>query len=203
MERLSRAEQNERNRGLVLAAARRIFLARGYHSATLDEIADEAGFSRGVVQSRFGNKADLFLALLEERITERTADNARLAEHLSGADGLAALAGHATRRNQAELDWGLLLIEFRAHAARDPALNRRYSALHARTLQGIADLITTLYRRAGQLPPRPPDQMAQLILTITAGSRLEQAAGLQDSPQLAASELLARFTDTPARPVRS
>lgn len=198
MKRLSRAEQNERNQGLVLAAARRIFLARGYHAATLDEIADEAGFSRGVVQSRFGNKADLFLALLEERITERAADNAGLAEHLSGAEGLAALAGPATRRNQAELDWGLLLIEFRAHAARDPALNQRYMALHARTLAGIAGLITVLYRRAGQSPPRPPDQMAQLILTITAGSRLEQAAGLEDSPQLAAAELLARFTGTPA-----
>jgi AcrR family transcriptional regulator len=198
MNHLTRAEQNERNRGLVLAAARRIFLARGYHAATLDEIADEAGFSRGVVQSRFGNKADLFLALLEERITERAADNAGLAEHLSGADGLAALAGHATRRNQAELDWGLLLIEFRAHAARDPALNQRYMALHARTLAGIAGLITVLYQRAGQPPPRPPAQMAQLILTITAGSRLEQAAGLEDSPQLAAAELLARFTGTPA-----
>ncbi len=62
MKRLSRAEQNERNRALVLDAARRVFLNRGYHTATLDEIADEAGFSRGVVQSRFGNKADLFLA---------------------------------------------------------------------------------------------------------------------------------------------
>jgi AcrR family transcriptional regulator len=198
MKRLTRAEQNERNRGLVLAAARRVFLARGYHSATLDEVADQAGFSRGVVQSRFGNKADLFLALLEERITERAADNARLAGNLSGADGLAALAGHATRRNQAELDWGLLLIEFRAHAARDPALNHRYAALHGRTLGGIADLIAALYQRAGQPPPRPPAQMAQLILTITAGSRLEQAAGLEDSPQLAAAELLARFTETPA-----
>ena len=49
MIRLSRAEQNERNRALVLEAARRIFLARGYHAATLDEIADQAGFSRGVV----------------------------------------------------------------------------------------------------------------------------------------------------------
>ncbi len=42
MNRLSRAEQNERNRALVLDAARRVFLARGYHAATLDEIADEA-----------------------------------------------------------------------------------------------------------------------------------------------------------------
>jgi AcrR family transcriptional regulator len=200
MKRLSRAEQNERNRALVLAAARRTFLARGYHAASLDEIADEAGFSRGVVQSRFGNKADLFLALLEERIAERAAQNARVAEHLSGDEGLAALASHATRRNEAELNWGLLLIEFRAHAARDPVLSQRYAAVHARTMQGIADVITALYQRAGQPPPLPPDQMAQLILTITAGSRLEQAAGLEDSPQLAASQLLRSFTAPPAPP---
>jgi AcrR family transcriptional regulator len=200
MKRLTRAEQNERNRALVLAAARRVFLARGYHGASLDEIADEAGFSRGVVQSRFGNKADLFLALLEERITERAAQNARVAGHLTGDEGLAALAAQATRRNEAEPGWGLLLIEFRAHAARDPVLNEAYAAAHARTLQGIADVITTLYQRAGQPPPSPPRQMAQLILTIAAGSRLEQAAGLEDSPQLAASQLLKSFTAPPARP---
>ena len=124
MNRLSRAEQNERNRVLVLDAARRVFLNRGYHAATLDEIADEAGFSRGVVQSRFGNKADLFLALLKERIAERAAQNARLAEGLSGAEGMRVLRQHAARRNRAELDWGLLLIEFRVHAARDPDLSR-------------------------------------------------------------------------------
>ena len=99
MKRLSRAEQNERNQALVLAAARRVFLARGYHAATLDEIADEAGFSRGVVQSRFGNKADLFLALLEERIAERAAENARLAGGLAGADGLPRWRARA-RRNR-------------------------------------------------------------------------------------------------------
>ncbi len=38
MKRLSRAEQNERNRALVLDAPRRVFLNRGYHTATLDEI---------------------------------------------------------------------------------------------------------------------------------------------------------------------
>jgi AcrR family transcriptional regulator len=57
MKRLTRAEQSERNRGLVLAAARRVFLARGYHGATLEQIADEAGFSKGVVYSQFESKA--------------------------------------------------------------------------------------------------------------------------------------------------
>ncbi len=82
--RLSRAEQNDRNRALLFAAGRRVFLARGYQAATLEQIADEAGFSKGVVYSRFASKADMFLALLEDRITERAAQNAQAASEPSG-----------------------------------------------------------------------------------------------------------------------
>ena len=201
MKRLSRAEQNERNRALVLEAARRIFLARGYHAATLDEIADQAGFSRGVVQSRFGNKADLFLALLEERITERAVQNARLAEGLAeglaGAEGMRVVREHAARRNRAELDWGLLLIEFRVHAARHADLGRRYAELHARARQALAGVITGIYERAGQPPPSGPEEMAQMILTVEAGIRLEQAAepGRPEAP--AAFERLRGFIESP------
>ena len=74
----------ERNRRLVLEAARRVFLARGYASATLDVIAEEAGFSKGVVYSQFDSKADMFLALLEASISERAEQNERLAEQLGG-----------------------------------------------------------------------------------------------------------------------
>jgi AcrR family transcriptional regulator len=197
MKRLSRAQQNERNRALVLEAARRVFLARGYHAAALDEIADEAGFSRGVVQSRFGNKADLFLALLEERIAERAEQNARLAAGLAGAEGMRVLREHAVRRNRAELDWGLLLIEFRVHAARDAGLSLRYAALHARTRRGLAGVITDLYRRAGQPPPFPPEEMAQMILTVEAGVRLEQAADPEGSGSPAAFERLRDFIESP------
>ena len=62
-----------------------MFLARGYHAATLEQIADEAGFSKGVVYSRFASKADLFLALLEDRIAERGPQNAALAQDLAGS----------------------------------------------------------------------------------------------------------------------
>ena len=127
MKRLTRAEQSERNRGLVLAAARRVFLARGYHGATLEQIADEAGFSKGVVYSQFESKADLFLALLEARISERAAENARVAASVPDGD-LLALIDHFTRGDQATPGWQLLVIEFRVHAARDAGLSRRYAA---------------------------------------------------------------------------
>src|SRR5438128_1786510 len=74
---MSRAAQTERNRQLVLEAARQVFLTQGYHGARLDAIAEEAGFSKGVVYSQFAGKADLFVALLEHRIAERAAGTAQ------------------------------------------------------------------------------------------------------------------------------
>ena len=93
-QRLSRAEQNDRNRALLLAAALRVFLARGYHAATLELIADEAGFSKGVVYSRFTSKADMFLALLTDRIAERAAQNASAAGQLVEFVLLLAVIGY-------------------------------------------------------------------------------------------------------------
>jgi AcrR family transcriptional regulator len=182
--RLSRAEQTERNRAALLASARRVFLERGYHGASVDQIAEAAGFSTGVVYSQFGGKADLFLALLEARIAERAAGNARAVEGLAGDAGLSRLLAHAASVDRAEPEWGLLVIEFRVHAARDPELGRRYAAVHQRTLAGMERAVTGLYQRAGQTPPLPPADLARLLVAVGAGARLEQAAE-PDSSQAA------------------
>jgi AcrR family transcriptional regulator len=191
--RLSRAEQSERNRALLLAAARRVFLERGYHGASVDQIADAAGFSTGVVYSQFGGKADLFLALLEARISERAAGNALAVEGRAGDEGIAQLLGHAASVDRAEPEWGLLVIEFRVHAARDPELARRYAAAHQRTLAGMERAVTGLYQRAGQPPPLPAADLARLLVAVGAGARLEQATGPVSSPATLLAGLLARL----------
>jgi AcrR family transcriptional regulator len=196
--RLTRAEQSQRNRALVLAAARRAFLARGYHGSSLEQIADEAGFSKGVVYSQFENKADLFLALLEQRIEERAADNARFVETMvagggcSVDQGLRALAEHDTRREHADAEWGLLVIEFRVHAARNPDLNLRYASLHERTLAGVARVVATVYEQAGDAPPLPPADLARMLLTVSAGARLEHATNAEVLPVALLADLVAR-----------
>ena len=174
--RLSRAEQNSRNRALLFAAARRVFLARGYHAATLEQIADEAGFSKGVVYSRFASKADLFLALLEDRIAERAAQNAALARDLAGTGDFAALLDLAQRAEREAPGWRLLVTEFRIHAARDAELNRRYAALHARTVEGIASVLVLISEQDAERLPVPPRQLAGLLLAIDTGLALELQA---------------------------
>jgi AcrR family transcriptional regulator len=187
--RLSRAEQNDRNRTLLFAAARRVFLARGYHAATLEQIADEAGFSKGVVYSRFASKADMFLALLEDRIAERAAQNAALARDLAGSGDFAGLLDLAQRAERAAPGWRLLVTEFRIHAARDPELNRRYAALHARTIEGIAGALALISEGGETSLPFPPRHLAELVLAVETGLALEQqtdpdALGGPDLPVL-------------------
>lgn len=195
--RLSRIEQTERNRSLLLAAARRVFMARGYQGATLEQIAEEAGFSKGVVYSQFRNKADLFLALLEERIEKRAAENAELAAGLAGESGVAAIFEHAAHVARTEPEWGLLVIEFRVHAARDPEVNRRYASAHARTIENLAEVFATAYERGGEEPAFPPRQMAEMMLAIGAGAQLEQAADPDALQGPLVAELLTRVFTPP------
>jgi AcrR family transcriptional regulator len=198
-ERLSRTEQNERNRGLVLEAARNQFLAQGYHGATVDKIAEEAGFSKGVVYSQFASKADMFLALLEQRIAERAAGNADLASRMSGQHGVVALIQKLAERQTEERDWGLLLVEFRAHAARDPELSRRYAEAHQRTIDGLALILAGLYERARLEPPFPVSELAQVLLALGTGMQLEQATdpGAMAAPLRA--KVLTRLSGDPER----
>jgi len=55
-----------RNRARVLEAARRLFAERGVEAVTMDEVAREAGVAKGTVFNRFGDRAGLALALLDD-----------------------------------------------------------------------------------------------------------------------------------------
>ena len=65
MTRLSREESQAETRARLIAAARKHFLRDGYSNASLDRIAEEAGFSKGAVYSNFASKGEVFLAVLE------------------------------------------------------------------------------------------------------------------------------------------
>jgi AcrR family transcriptional regulator len=174
--RLRRVEQVERNREVVLDAARRVFLARGYAGASLEAIADEAGFSKGVVYSQFGSKPDLFLALLERRIEERAIQNERIAAEFTGTAGLQELLRVGARDSAADQGWPHLLIEFRALAIRDPDLNRRYAKAHERTVQHLGSVLARLHEQAGIDPVMAIRSMAEFILAGSTGIALERAA---------------------------
>jgi AcrR family transcriptional regulator len=189
--RLRRAEQVERNREAVLQAARRVFIQRGYAGASLEAIADEAGFSKGVVYSQFGSKPDLFFALLERRIDERAAQNERIVAQSAGVDALGELT-QAANRYAADSGWPYLLTEFRALAMRDPELNRRYAQAHSRSVESLASALGRVYEGAGVDPTVPVRSLAEFFLGAVAGIALERAANPNALPDSDLAQLTAR-----------
>ena len=191
--RLSRPEQVERNRAQLLSTARQAFLRRGYTGATLDALADEAGFTKGVVYSHFAGKSDLFLALLEQRIEERAEENDRLVDEHPGPGVLAALLQANARRTTEGAEWARLLIEFRTVAARDPGLNARYAALHERSLDRMNGATARALERDGLVPVYPLATFVELIFALNSGVVLEQAAGVAAFTPDLLEDLVARL----------
>jgi len=189
--RLRRAEQVERNRGAVLEAARQVFIERGYAGASLEAIAEEAGFSKGVVYSQFGSKPDLFFALLERRIEERATRNAEIVTQFVGVDALRELI-HAANRYAGDSGWPYLLTEFRALAMRDPGLNRRYAQTHSRSVESLASALGRVYEGAGVKPTVPVRSLAEFFLGAVAGIALERAANPKALPDSDLAELTVR-----------
>jgi AcrR family transcriptional regulator len=132
--RLTRKESKAATRRRLLDAARAVFLREGFHAATVDAVAEEAGFTKGAVYSSFASKADLFLALYEERIERRARE---FEKHREGteAEPTGSWWAETLRRDRA---WHLVLIEFWAFAARDDGLRRRFAALQARNRAALA-----------------------------------------------------------------
>lgn len=198
--RPTRTDATARNRILLVEAARRVFLERGFQGATLEAIAREGGFSKGVVYSQFDSKADLFLALLELRQQERGRLHREAAEHLAGPEGLLQLLNLWDRDKGRDAPWHRLVIEFRLQAARDPALNARYAELHERTLLGVAETLEVLFRNASLPLPLPSRLLAQAVLALAMGIELERAADAQAFGVEDTRVLLSRLVAAPPLP---
>ncbi|MBA0127777.1 TetR/AcrR family transcriptional regulator [Haloechinothrix sp. YIM 98757] len=87
MPRLTRAESQNRNRQVLLDAARERFLAEGYLATSIAKVADDAGFSTGVVYSNFGSKAELALHVLRDIQRERVAELDSIFRGSPGVEG--------------------------------------------------------------------------------------------------------------------
>jgi AcrR family transcriptional regulator len=173
-----------------LVAAQRVFVARGYAGATLEAIADEAGFSKGVVYSQFGSKPDLFFALLEDRIEHRAAHHRQAVAGLAGLDALHALIRAGAEDAESEPGWQFVLTEFRAQAVRNPDLNRRYAEVHSRAVDNLASMLTQAYATAELTPTIPARALAEFIFAAATGVALERSADPSAIPEHQIAELL-------------
>jgi AcrR family transcriptional regulator len=184
MVRLTRAQQQERTRTSVLAAAREEFTEHGYALAKVDRIAERAELTRGAVYSNFPSKRALYLAVLIDMV-ENTATGEPPASPSSLSEALGVFARTWLERTP--------LVDDTASGGR-LQLRSLVGVLddeHGRTvLAQVARLEALLLATA--LESREPVsarrvRLAELVLTLLDGSAhlAETAPGFGDPFDLA------------------
>lgn len=173
--RLTREERRRRTRTELLAAARRVFLARGFHGASLEEISRVAGYTKGAVQSNWESKDELFLAVFDVFRLLRVrsyADTVLDAATFEEAVRNAARTAWSGAREEPE--WTALLVEFWIHVSRRDELRREMSERHERAMDAIAGVLEELARRHGVEFTIPAREVARGSAALLRGMELER-----------------------------
>src|SRR5207244_11450376 len=159
--RLSRDEKKARTRRELLDAAGRVFLRRSFFAASLDEVAEEAGYAKGSVYSKFADKEELLLALIEER----TELYRRRVFGLVNASAPQDVQAHQASKEynqilEQERVWAPLFLEFWVCIARNPALQQRFAPRYRAMKAAIDAQIQDRAAETGQTLPMTGDAPA-------------------------------------------
>jgi AcrR family transcriptional regulator len=198
--RLRRPERKAQTRRRLTQAAARVFAERGFHAASVEAVAEEAGYSTGAVYSNFSGKEDLFLALWEERIERRRRELREVIQNAGGPkEGLAPASANIMDVLGRERDWFLLYFEFALHAARDPAFARRFERVREQGLADLAAGIAEGLEKAGLESSLDPAELALALKALSYGVGLERLVSEDSVPD----ELLGRVMELVFRGLRA
>lgn len=183
--RMSRAQRKEMTRELLLDAAIEVFAEKGYHGASLDDVADAAGFTKGAVYSNFTRKSDLFRALLE-RESDRYDQALTQTVEAVPLELLPDVAAELLAAPESDQETQTLLVEFWMAAVRDPGL--RESLLRTTDLVGAA--FDAKLEDARAQPGFSGRELAVLFDALVTGLLMNRALDPDgDQPELLARSL--------------
>lgn len=175
MPRLTPERRRQLATDAMLDAAETVFAKKGFGAASMEGIADEAGFSRAAVYARFGSKEDLLGAVLD-RHAVRTAEQFS-AMTIPDTPIAGALEAAEIFRQSATLERVPLDLEMRLNALRNPKLRERVAEVDRSQAEKMAELIEHNMKGAPRHLDIPAEDLANIGLAAVSGLMQYAALG--------------------------
>jgi AcrR family transcriptional regulator len=164
--RLTRQESKEVTRVRLIEAAERIFIRKGFDDASVDEISEMAGYSRGAFYSNFENKEQVFFAVVDHRRPKAIDD--LFQQTSERAERIAAVREWFS--NQWRLkDFIALRIEFSRRAMRDRSARKHLAELLRQELETYAASVARCLGVTDGVPADRPEVVALALLAVAHG----------------------------------
>ena len=171
-QRMSRKENQVQTRERLLDAGLEVFSRRGYYGASVDEIAAEAGFSKGAVYSNFSSKEDLFLALIDRRFTRDAREYPGIINFMT--DGLQSEKEPDFKKFvMRDRTWNILMIEFFLYAMRDETNRQKLAARLEQLRKVMEENLAASYTKLGRKPLLPIKDLPWSIFSLGVGMMLQ------------------------------
>ena len=199
--RMTREQSRANTRERLLAAARSAFARSGFHGASVEEIASEAGFSTGALYSNFDGKEDLFLVLMEREIDKHQRE---IAEAVRAQASMSARARGGAQQWMTMIDREpellLLFMEFWAYGVRDARMRPRVAEQFARVRVLLTQLIVDGVRDFDLELDMPAEHLAVVIDALADGIARQKLADPDAVPDDLMGKVLALLLPAVTRP---
>jgi AcrR family transcriptional regulator len=173
-QRLTRDERRAQTRERLLDAAADVFNRLGYHGASLEAVAEAAGYTKGAVYSNFASKAELLAALAERRGAGGTLEptwqafvEMPIGDFIDGMGEM--LRGQAAR----DESWDVLTIELWLAAMRDPPLRAVVSHDYRQMREDFGPVIERKLAEEGIATPFTAAELGSLVSAMGSGLILQ------------------------------
>ena len=171
VEKLTPERRRQQTRDVLIEAATEVFARRGFEGASLEEIAEAAGFTRGAIYKNFGGKEELFFEVID-RMNERVIEAFRDIAPEEGDPAEWDISTLAKLWRSSVLDAPDLLfigMEFQLYVLRNPDAGARAAEHRRKNAELVADFIDWVAERSGMQLRLPSITLAQLILASADG----------------------------------
>ncbi|WBX89541.1 TetR/AcrR family transcriptional regulator [Achromobacter mucicolens] len=173
--RLTREQSRDQTRQRLLDAAQSIFLSKGFVAASVEDIAEQAGYTRGAFYSNFSSKSELFLQLLKRDHENVMADMRAIFEGGESRSQMEARVLDYYSAHFRENDCFLLWMEGKLQAARDPEFRVGFVACLRELRAATTEYIRQFSAQVGTPLPLPAEQLAVGLLALSDGMQFSVA----------------------------
>jgi len=186
-------------RARLLDAAAEVFADRGFGAASVEQVCEAAGYTRGAFYSNFSTLDELLLALFDRRQAELVAGLAVALDGLTEPAPVADLTDvvdDLLTAHLADRRWQVLQTELALQALRTPAIAAQVAEQRADLRRRVGELIARAAERAGRRLTVPADELARGVLALVEGSRLQAYLdpGASRTDRLLLTAVLERYT---------
>ena len=187
VERWTPERRRELTRTTLIAAAAEVFARRGFEGASLEEIAETAGFTRGAIYKTFGNKEELFFAVSDQDFAAKLQSFAEQVSQsgsvLAEPSALADMWRKSVVGDHADL---ALNMEVRLYAIRNPDVTARFAEHQRATRRALATFISDTAARMGFTLTVPAMTLAGILEAASWGIVESTAVDPEDDDLLGA-----------------